>query len=126
CDQSLPRSSLHWLSQGPRPQLPGTGARRRTWVASAWGAPNNSQGRTLRLAPARPVNPARPVMKKAKLIEYGAVIDADTMVAPPDATELELEPGHPGQGDADYIRRRQELFALCRKHRLEELGPPLI
>ena len=45
---------------------------------------------------------------------------------PPDATELELEPGHPGLGDEEYIRRRKELFALCRQHRLERLGPPLI
>ena len=48
------------------------------------------------------------------------------MVTPPDVTELELEPGHPGLGDEEYIRRRKELFALCRKHRLENLGPPLI
>src|SRR5205807_521880 len=60
------------------------------------------------------------------LIEYGIPIDPDTMVAPPDVTELELEPDHPGLGDEDYIRRRKELFALCRKHRLEHLGPPLI
>ena len=60
------------------------------------------------------------------LIEYGVAIDAQSMVTPPDTTELELEPGHPGEGDADYIRRRKELFALCRKHRLERLGPPLI
>src|SRR5205823_2146042 len=26
----------------------------------------------------------------------------------------------------EYIRRRKELFALCRRHRLERLGPPLI
>ena len=48
------------------------------------------------------------------------------MVTPPDVTELELEPGHPGLGDEEYVRRRQELFALCRRHRLERLGPPLI
>jgi phenylalanine-4-hydroxylase len=48
------------------------------------------------------------------------------MVTPPDVTELELEPGHPGLGDEGYIQRRKELFALCRKHRLENLGPPLI
>jgi phenylalanine-4-hydroxylase len=63
---------------------------------------------------------------KDTLIEYGAAIDPQTMVAPPDVTELELEPGHPGLGDKEYVRRRQELFALCRKHRLEQLGPPLI
>src|SRR6516162_5490442 len=60
------------------------------------------------------------------LIEYGAAIDARTMVKPPDTTELELEPGHPGLGDETYICRRKELFALCRRHRLEHLGPPLI
>src|SRR5215471_5232755 len=66
-------------------------------------------------------------MKKADvLVEYGAPIDAQTMVTPPDVTELELEPGHPGLGDDEYIRRRKELFALCRRHRLERLGPPLI
>ena len=66
-------------------------------------------------------------MKDANtLIEYGSPIDAQAMVTPPDTTELELEAGHPGEGDAGYIRRRKELFALCRKHRLERLGPPLI
>src|SRR5437667_8235919 len=60
------------------------------------------------------------------LVEYGAPIDPQTMVTPPDVTELELEPGHPGQGDEEYIRRRKELFALCRRHRLSRLGPPII
>src|SRR5581483_8889576 len=60
------------------------------------------------------------------LIEYGAPIPAEVMVTPPDVTELELEPGHPGLGDEQYIRRRRELFALCRQHRLEHLGPPFI
>jgi len=60
------------------------------------------------------------------LIEYGSPIDAQAMVTPPDATELELEPGHPGLGDEAYVRRRKGLFALCRKHRLERLGPPII
>lgn len=60
------------------------------------------------------------------LIEYGTPIDPRTMVAPPDVTELELEPGHPGLGDEGYIQRRKDLFALTRKHRLETLGPPLI
>src|SRR6266566_1726075 len=66
------------------------------------------------------------VMEKAPLTEYGAPIDPEAMVAPPDVTELELEPGHPGITDQGYIRRRRELFALCRKHRLESLGPPII
>src|SRR5437879_2996284 len=48
------------------------------------------------------------------------------MVEPPDVTELELEAGHPGLGDEAYVRRRKELFALCRRNRLEKLGPPLI
>lgn len=61
-----------------------------------------------------------------KLIEYGAPIDAQAMVTPPDVTELELEPGHPGEHDQAYIDRRKELFAVCRRHRLERLGPPLI
>jgi phenylalanine-4-hydroxylase len=64
--------------------------------------------------------------KAATLVEYGAPIDPQIMVTPPDATELELEPGHPGLGDEEYIRRRKELFALCRRHRLEKLGPPII
>lgn len=60
------------------------------------------------------------------LIEYGVAIDPQIMVTPPDVTTLELEPGHPGENDAGYIQRREDLFALCRKHRLEQLGPPLI
>jgi phenylalanine-4-hydroxylase len=67
------------------------------------------------------------LMKEAEvLVEYGVPIDAQLMVTPPDATELELELGHPGLGDEEYIRRRKELFANCRKHRLENLGPPII
>ena len=50
----------------------------------------------------------------------------DIYANPPDVTELELEPGHPGLGDAGYIARRQALFALCREHRLKNLGPPRI
>lgn len=60
------------------------------------------------------------------LVEYGTVIDAQSMVVPPDTTELELEPGHPGLGDNDYIARRKFLFDLTRKHRLENLGPPVV
>jgi phenylalanine-4-hydroxylase len=60
------------------------------------------------------------------LVEYGTAIDPRTMVEPPDVTELELEPGHPGLGDGAYVQRRKELFALCRQHRLDRLGPPLI
>src|SRR2546421_11572046 len=64
--------------------------------------------------------------KPSLLVEYGAPIDPQTMVTPPDTTELELEPGHPGLGDEGYIHRRKELFALCRRARLERTGPPLI
>jgi phenylalanine-4-hydroxylase len=60
------------------------------------------------------------------LVEYGVPIDPQTMVTPPEATDLELEPGHPGLGDGQYVQRRKQLFALCRRHRLERLGPPLI
>jgi phenylalanine-4-hydroxylase len=66
------------------------------------------------------------VKDMGKLVEYGVAIDPQLMVTPPDADELELEPGHPGLGDEEYIARRKQLFALCRKHRLERLGPPLI
>lgn len=65
-------------------------------------------------------------MNTASLIEYGVPINPATMVSPPEATELELEPGHPGLGDDGYISRRKSLFNLCRKHRLEQLGPPLV
>ena len=60
------------------------------------------------------------------LIEYGEPLDAKTMIEPPDVAELELEPGHPGLEDTRYVQRRQALFAQCRRHRLEWLGPPLI
>ena len=43
--------------------------------------------------------------KPATLVEYGVPIDAQTMVTPPDVTELELEPGHPG------ARRSRATFA---------------
>ncbi len=66
-------------------------------------------------------------MKEATpLVEYGVPIDAQTMIEPPDVAELELESGHPGLGDAGYVQRRRDLFALCRRHRLNRLGPPLI
>src|SRR3954470_24748852 len=65
-------------------------------------------------------------MTDATLVEYGQPIDPKSMVVPPDTTELELEPGHPGERDQEYIDRRRYLFHLTRKHRLESLGPPLI
>lgn len=60
------------------------------------------------------------------LVEYGVPIDPSVMVSPPEATELELEPGHPGEHDDGYIARRKDLFHLCRRHRLDRLGPPLV
>jgi len=50
----------------------------------------------------------------------------DIYANPPDPDTLELEPVHPGIGDAEYVARRHELFALCRRYRLANLGPPLI
>jgi phenylalanine-4-hydroxylase len=64
--------------------------------------------------------------ERPPLTEYGVPIDPQSMVTPPEATALELEPGHPGIGDDEYIRRRKDLFARCRQHRLERLGPPIV
>jgi phenylalanine-4-hydroxylase len=66
------------------------------------------------------------MQEKTPIVEYGMPIDARVMIEPPDAAELEFEAGHPGLGDDGYVKRRKELFALCRRHRLENLGPPLI
>jgi phenylalanine-4-hydroxylase len=52
--------------------------------------------------------------------------DSDIYANPPDPEVLELEPVHPGIGDAAYLARRRELFALCRRYRLGNLGPPVI
>lgn len=60
------------------------------------------------------------------LTEYGQTIAADSMVVPPDADTFQLELPHPGEGDAEYIARREYLFDLTRKHRLGNLGPPVI
>jgi len=64
--------------------------------------------------------------ERPPIVEYGVPVDPQAIIEPPDATTLELEPGHPGLGDAGYVQRRHELFGLCRRHRLESLGPPLI
>jgi phenylalanine-4-hydroxylase len=50
----------------------------------------------------------------------------DIYANPPDPEVLELEPVHPGINDAAYVARRHALFALCRRYRLEALGPPVI
>ena len=60
------------------------------------------------------------------IVEYGVPVDPRTIIEPPDPDALELEPAHPGLGDAGYVQRRKELFALCRRHRLEALGAPLV
>lgn len=65
-------------------------------------------------------------MENTNAAAASASADTDIYANPPDVSELELEPGHPGLGDEAYLARRQELFALCRRHRLERLGPPLI
>ena len=65
-------------------------------------------------------------MKDSPLVEYGQVIDPNAMVVPADTDHFELEPGHPGLGDAEYVARRQYLFDITRRHRLEKLGPPLV
>jgi phenylalanine-4-hydroxylase len=62
----------------------------------------------------------------ATIVEYGVPIDPKVMIEPPDPDTLQLEPGHPGLGDAGYVERRNQLFALCRRHRLDSLGPPLL
>jgi len=50
----------------------------------------------------------------------------DVYANPPDPDVLELEAVHPGIGDAAYVARRHDLFALCRTSRLGNLGPPII
>lgn len=60
------------------------------------------------------------------LIQYGQAIDPNLMVAPPDPDELEVDPGTPGLDDPEYMGRRRWVFRECRRHRLEDLGPPLI
>jgi phenylalanine-4-hydroxylase len=64
--------------------------------------------------------------EQTPIVEYGETIDPRIMIEPPDAAQLDLEAGHPGLGDAGYVQRRKDLFDLCRHHRLDRLGPPLI
>jgi phenylalanine-4-hydroxylase len=56
----------------------------------------------------------------------GADASTDVYANPPDVDRLDLEPGHPGLGDGAYIARREALFALCRRHRVDRLRPPVI
>ena len=46
------------------------------------------------------------------LVEYGSPIDAQSMVTPPDATELELEPGEPVKQPGFLDNMRDALLAL--------------
>ena len=62
---------------------------------------------------------------KSSLIQYGRVIDPSEMVAPPDAAELEVDPKTPGLDDPEYMTRRRWIFDLTRRHRLDQLGPPV-
>jgi phenylalanine-4-hydroxylase len=50
----------------------------------------------------------------------------DVYANPPDVDVLDLEPGHPGLGDAAYVSRRRDLFATCRAARLAGEPPPLV
>lgn len=34
----------------------------------------------------------------------------------PDPSSLELEPGHPGLGDAAYVQRHEEIVALLKRY----------
>lgn len=65
-------------------------------------------------------------MKETALMEYGKPFNPESMITPPEDTELVLEAGHPGEHDQEYIERRRYLFELCRRHRLQNLGPPVI
>ena len=62
----------------------------------------------------------------ANLVEYGAAINANSMVTPADTAEFELELDHPGLGDDGYIARRKFLFEITRQCRLNHQPPPRI
>ncbi len=55
-----------------------------------------------------------------------AAANTDIYANPPDIDYLDLEPGHPGLGDEEYIERRRRLFDVCRAARLNNQPPPLI
>ncbi len=55
-----------------------------------------------------------------------AAAATDMYANPADVDHLELEPGHPGLGDQAYVRRREDLFAICRASRLKGERPPFI
>ena len=55
-----------------------------------------------------------------------AASDNDIYANPPDVAELELEPGHPGLGDAAYIARRRGALRSLPRAPAERTGPPRI
>lgn len=60
------------------------------------------------------------------VIEYGVLRLKSDVADPVDYKELIFDDIHPGKKDAAYVARRNWLFALTRKHRLEGLPPPII
>ena len=60
------------------------------------------------------------------VIEYGVLRLKSNVSDPEDYTKLTLDAIHPGIDDRDYVARRNWLFDLTRKNRLENLGPPVI
>jgi phenylalanine-4-hydroxylase len=65
-------------------------------------------------------------MEQATTPASASDVSNDIYANPPDPDVLELEAVHPGIGDAAYVARRHDLFALCRTYRLGSLGPPII
>ena len=63
---------------------------------------------------------------KDTLIQYGAPVDPRAMVEPPDPDEFQVDPHTPGMDDPAYVARRRGIFDLTRRHRLGNLGPPVI
>ena len=62
----------------------------------------------------------------ATLTEYGMPIEAQTMVKPPDTTELELEAGHPGPGRRRIHRAAEGIIRIMPEAPLGTPGPPII
>ena len=63
-------------------------------------------------------------MKTERLVEYGVPIDSETMVTPPDVTELELEAGHPGEvaRQPGLLGQAVEREALAHQHEVGLAG----
>ncbi|MFB3855284.1 MAG: phenylalanine 4-monooxygenase [Vicinamibacterales bacterium] len=71
-------------------------------------------------------SPASAAAQSQASVQPQRAADNDIYYNPRDLTELELEPGHPGLGDEQYVQRRRELFAICRASRLAGEPPPWI